>query len=237
MANVALSYAIDAPPVPGANGASWRGAWCRRHADAERIPITASDGRHRRRCAPRQSAASLTQTPASRLPAWTQWPSSASVVPGTALPLIRRCAGHVTTLSVRTAQAVAVVLNRSDAARMQTDAARSGSARDLYLSCDGSRSGGGGAFVPDCRRSIIPRLRCALFCVPPRSGSGRAARVEAVCSSPKTRSLNNPCSDQGALQAPVAPLRAVLREFAWFASVLQHASQQKRARSVYASCG
>ena len=42
------------------------------------------------------------------------------------------------------------------------DAASRGSTRLLeYLSCDGSRSGGGGAFVPDCRRSIIPRLQFA----------------------------------------------------------------------------
>ena len=137
------------------------GAWCRRHADAERIPITASDGRHRLRCAPRQSAASSTQTPASRLAACTQWPSSASVVPGTALALIRRCSGHVTTLSVCTAQAVAVVLSMRDAATMQaTAAANKGSTRVLYLSCcDGSLSRGGGALVL-LRRSIIPRLRC-----------------------------------------------------------------------------
>ena len=39
------------------------------------------------------------------------------------------------------------------------DAASRGSTRLLeYLSCDGSRSGGGGAFVPDCLRSIIPRV-------------------------------------------------------------------------------
>ena len=151
-----------------------------RHADAARIPITASDGRHLRLCAPRQSAASSTQTPASRLDAWTQWPSSASVVPGTALALIRRCSGHVTTLSVCTAQAVAVVLSMRDAATMQvTAAARSGSTRVLYLSCDGSLSGGGGAFVPDCRRSIIPRLRC--FCFPP---PGLASTDAFLPSSP-----------------------------------------------------
>jgi len=127
--------------------------------DAALIPITASDGRHRLRCAPRQSAASSTQTPASKLDAWTQCPSSASVVPGTALPLIRRCSGHVTTSSVCTAQAVAVVLSRSDAATMQpTAAASKGSTRVLYLSCDGSLCRGGSALVALCRRSIIPRL-------------------------------------------------------------------------------
>ena len=42
-----------------------------------------------------------------------------------------------------------------------TEAANKGSTRALYLSWDGSRSGGGGAFVPDWRRSIIPRVyRC-----------------------------------------------------------------------------
>ena len=139
--------------------------------DAALIPITASDGRHRLRCAPRQSAASSTQTPASRLDAWTQWPSSASVVPGTARPFRRRCSGHVTTSSVCTAQAVAVVLSRSDAATIQpTAAANTGSTRALYLSCDGSLSGGGGAFVPDCRRSIIPRVYRCCFLLPPSCG-------------------------------------------------------------------
>ena len=134
---------------------------CEGNSDAARIPITASDGRHLRLCAPRQSAASSTHTPASRLDAWTQCPSSASVVPGTALPLVRRCSGHVTTSSVCTAQAVAVVLNMRDAATMQATAAASrGSTRVLYLSCcDGSLSRGGGALVL-LRRSIIPRLRC-----------------------------------------------------------------------------
>ena len=42
-----------------------------------------------------------------------------------------------------------------------TAAANRGSTRLLeYLSCDGSRWGGGGALVL-LRRSIIPRLRCA----------------------------------------------------------------------------
>ena len=134
---------------------------CEGNSDAARIPITASDGRHLRLCAPRQSAASSTHTPASRLAACTQWPSSASVVPGTALPLIRRCSGHVTTSSVCTAQAVAVVLSMRDAATIQPTAAASrGSTRVLYLSCcDGSLSRGGGALVL-LRRSIIPRLRC-----------------------------------------------------------------------------
>ena len=45
------------------------------------------------------------------------------------------------------------------------DAASRGSTRLLeYLSCDGSLSGGGGAFVPDWRRSIIPRVyRCCFL--------------------------------------------------------------------------
>ena len=65
------------------------------------------------------------------------------------------------------------------------DAASRGSTRLLeYLSCDGSLSGGGGAFVPDWRRSIIPRLpsfddvelmilgtrRKVQFCFPPGLG-------------------------------------------------------------------
>ena len=131
------------------------------------IPITASDGRHLRLCAPRQSAASSTQTPASRLAACTQCPSSASVVPATALPLIRRCSGHVTTLSVCTAQAVAVVLNMRDADTMQaTAAANKGSTRVLYLSCDGSLCRGGSALVALCRRSIIPRVYRCCFWLP-----------------------------------------------------------------------
>ena len=131
------------------------------------IPITASDGRHLRLCAPRQSAASSTQTPASRLDAWTQWPSSASVVPATALPLVRRCSGHVTTSSVCTAQAVAVVLSMRDAATMQpTAAASKGSTRALYLSCDGSLWRGLSSALALGRRSIIPRLRLGLFCFP-----------------------------------------------------------------------
>ena len=135
--------------------------------DAARAPITASDGRHLRLCAPRQSAASSTHTPASRLDAWTQCPSSASVVPGTALPLVRRCSGHVTTSSVCTAQAVAVVLSMRDAATMQpTAAASKGSTRALYLSCDGSLCRGGSALVALCRRSIIPRVYRCCFWLP-----------------------------------------------------------------------
>ena len=45
-----------------------------------------------------------------------------------------------------------------------TAAASKGSTRALYLSCDGSLSGGlSSALVPDCRRSIMPRLRLSFF--------------------------------------------------------------------------
>ena len=58
-----------------------------------------------------------------------------------------------------------------------TAAANKGSTRLLeYLSCDGSLSGGGGAFVPDCRRSIIPRLYDLLLL----SGWGLAGLIPRV---------------------------------------------------------
>ena len=58
-----------------------------------------------------------------------------------------------------------------------TAAANRGSTRLLeYLSCDGSLSGGGGAFVPDCRRSIIPRLYDLLLL----SGWGLAGLIPRV---------------------------------------------------------
>ena len=99
-----------------------------------------------------------------------------------------------------------------------TAAANRGSTRLLeYLSCDGSLSGGGGAFVPDCRRSIIPRLydllllsgwglagliprvyRCC-FAFPSPVWSGRAARVEADALGPFG------CEDVLSLCTPEAP--------------------------------
>ena len=112
-----------------------------------------------------------------------------------------------------------VVLKMRDAATMQaTAAANRGSTRLLeYLSCDGSLSGGGGAFVPDCRRSIIPRLydllllsgwglagliprvyRCC-FAFPSPVWSGRAARVEADALGPFG------CEDVLSLCTPEAP--------------------------------
>ena len=75
------------------------------------------------------------------------------------------------------------------------DAASRGSTRLLeYLSCDGSLSGGGGAFVPDWRRSIIPRLpsfddveltipgtrREVQFCFPPGLLAGLLASLPVL---------------------------------------------------------
>ena len=114
-----------------------------------------------------------------------------------------------------------------DAATMHPiDAASRGSTRLLeYLSCDGSLSGGGGAFVPDCRRSIIPRLydllllsgwglagliprvyRCC-FAFPSPVWSGRAARVEptgAVLEAEERLSLNNSCGTRDVYRLPQA---------------------------------
>ena len=132
-----------------------------------------------------------------------------------------------------------VVLNMSDAATMHPiDAASRGSTRLLeYLSCDGSRSGGGGAFVPDWRRSIIPRVyRCCfasplqgvyrcVFAFPSQRRSGRAARVEADALGPFG------CEDVLSLCTPEAPgmstgcrKRYFCRDLAWVASVLPDAS-------------
>jgi len=108
------------------------------------------------------------------------------------------------------------------------EAASRGSTRLLeYLSCDGSLSGGGGAFVPDWRRSIIPRVYGCVFAFP-SPGCSRRSR----CSSPITlslyarvveaarrdaasrgerwdpRSLDASCSTRVASKAPVAPLGA-----------------------------
>ena len=123
-----------------------------------------------------------------------------------------------------------VVLSMRDAATMHPiDAASRGSTRLLeYLSCDGSRSGGGGAFVPDCRRSIIPRLYDLLLL----SGWGLAGLIPRVyrccfafpslvwqgcwrrcrCSSLKALSLYDSCGTRVGSKAPVAPLRPFLRD-------------------------
>jgi len=131
-----------------------------------------------------------------------------------------------------------VVLSMRDAATMQaTEAARRGSTRLLeYLSCDGSRSGGGGAFVPDWRRSIIPRVyRCvlttsswgspahAVFAFPGLGLAGLLAfQATGDVFEPEERlSLNNSCGARDVCRLPQA---IFCRDLAWLASVLRDAS-------------
>ena len=113
------------------------------------------------------------------------------------------------------------------------DAASRGSTRALYLSCDGSRSGGGGAFVPDWRRSIIPRVYRCCFCLPPGLGLAGLLALSStgdVLELEDRLSLNNSC---GAREVYRLPQRCSAATLLWLASVLQHASCRSAAAGVF----